>query len=67
MQFLYLLISTLVVIADQGLKFYINNNFHLGEVHQLISGILSLTYVQNNGAAWNLLSGQMWIFYCTDI
>ena len=67
MQFLYLLISTLVVIADQGLKFYINNNFHLGEVHQLIPGILSLTYVQNNGAAWNLLSGQMWIFYCISI
>lgn len=63
MQFLYLLISLIVVVADQGLKSFIVDNYHLGEVHQVIPGILSFNYVQNNGAAWNILPGQMWLFY----
>ncbi|ARD06760.1 signal peptidase II [Lactobacillus amylolyticus] len=67
MQFLYLLISLFIVLADQGLKFYIATNFHLGEVQQVIPGILSFTYLQNNGAAWNVLPGQMWLFYAISI
>ncbi|WP_278341132.1 signal peptidase II, partial [Lactobacillus acetotolerans] len=60
MQFLYLIISLLVVVADQGLKSFIINNYSVGEVHQIIPGILSFNYLQNNGAAWNILTGQMW-------
>lgn len=67
MQSLYLLISLLVVIADQGLKFYIASNFQLGQTEQVIPGILSFNYLQNNGAAWNVLSGQMWFFYLISI
>lgn len=29
--------------------------------------ILSFTYVQNNGAAWNILTGQMWLFYLISV
>lgn len=67
MQFLYLIISILVVIADQVLKFFIINNYQLGEVRQVIPHFLSLTYVQNEGAAWNILPGQMWLFYTISI
>lgn len=67
MQFLYLIISALVVVADQGLKAYIVNNYSVGEVHQIIPGILSFNYLQNNGAAWNILTGQMWLFYIISI
>ncbi|BAQ57279.1 lipoprotein signal peptidase [Lactobacillus acetotolerans] len=63
MQFLYLIISLLVVVADQGLKSFIINNYSVGEVHQIIPSILSFNYLQNNGAAWNILTGQMWLFY----
>ncbi|BDR60497.1 signal peptidase II [Lactobacillus xylocopicola] len=63
MQFLYLLITLLVVGADQGLKNYIAQNYQLGEVHSVIPNLLSFTYVQNDGAAWNILTGQMWLFY----
>lgn len=63
MQFLYLIISLLVVVADQGLKSFIINNYSVGEVHQIIPGILSFNYLQNDGAAWNILTGQMWLFY----
>ena len=63
MQFLYLFISLFVVLADQGLKNYIVSNYTVGEVHQIIPGILSFNYLQNDGAAWNILTGQMSISY----
>lgn len=67
MQFLYLIISLCVVLADQGLKTYIVSNYAIGETHQVIPGILSFNYLQNNGAAWNILPGQMWLFYVISI
>lgn len=67
MQALYLLISLLVVILDQGLKAFITTHYTVGEVHQIIPGILSFNYLQNNGAAWNVLPGQMWLFYIISI
>ena len=46
MQFLYLIITLFVVLADQGLKNYIVSNYSVGEVHQIIPGILSFNYLQ---------------------
>ncbi|WEV42803.1 signal peptidase II [Lactobacillus sp. ESL0684] len=63
MQFLYLFISLIIIIADQGLKSLITSQFAVGEVQQIIPNILSFNYVRNNGAAWNILTGQMWLFY----
>ena len=67
MQFLYLFISLFVVLADQGLKNYIVSNYTVGEVHQIIPGILSFNYLQNDGAAWNILTRQMWLFYAISV
>ena len=67
MQFLYLIISLLVVISDQSLKSFIAGNYRLGESHQVLSHIFSFTYVQNEGAAWNILPGQMGLFYLISI
>ncbi|WP_283112379.1 signal peptidase II [Lactobacillus gallinarum] len=67
MQFLYLFISLFVVLADQGLKNYIVSNYTVGEVHQIIPEILSFNYLQNDGAAWNILTGQMWLFYAISV
>ena len=66
-QVLYLVISLLVVIADQGLKNYIVTNFKIGDEHTVIPGILSFTYLQNDVAAWNIFSGQMILFYLISI
>ena len=63
MLFLYLFISLFVVLAAQGLKSYIVCHYSVGEVHQIIPGTLSFNYLQNDGAAWNILTGQMWLFY----
>lgn len=67
MQFLYLFISLFICLADQGLKNFIVTNYKVGEVHQIIPGFISFNYLQNNGAAWNILTGQMWLFYIISI
>ncbi|QNQ82282.1 signal peptidase II [Lactobacillus sp. PV037] len=59
----YLLISFAVIFADQSLKYYIKTNFRVGETREVLPGVFSFNYLQNNGAAWNLLAGKMWIFY----
>ncbi|WP_297818839.1 signal peptidase II [uncultured Lactobacillus sp.] len=66
-QVLYLLISIFVVALDQWLKHYIVTNMHVGEVKNVIPHVLSFYYLRNDGAAWNILSGQMWLFYLITI
>ena len=66
-QVLYLVISLLVVVADQWLKNYIVTNFKIGDEKTIIPGILSFTYLQNDGAVWNIFSGQMILFYLISI
>lgn len=66
-QYLYLLIPIFVVALDQWLKNYIASNFKVGQVENIIPGILSFYYLRNNGAAWNILAGQMWLFYLISI
>lgn len=66
-QFFYLLISLAVALADQGLKFFIVNHLQLGEVRQIVPGLLSFNYIRNDGAAWNILPGQMVFFYLISL
>ncbi len=51
----------LIVAADQAVKFLIRTGYALGESHEVIKGILSLTYVQNTGAAFSSLSSHTWV------
>lgn len=67
MQVIGLVIAVLIAAADQGLKYYIATNYKVGEVHDVMPGLFSFTYVKNNGAAWNVLSGQMWLFYVISL
>ncbi|MCH3904374.1 MAG: signal peptidase II [Lactobacillus sp.] len=63
MQALYLIISLIVILADQGLKSLIVNHWALGQVKPALPGLFSLTYLRNNGAAWNIFPGRMVFFY----
>ncbi|GEO65658.1 signal peptidase II [Levilactobacillus spicheri] len=56
-----LLIIVLVVI-DQLIKHAVVANIALGGQHPVINGVFSLTHLQNDGAAWSILEGQMWLF-----
>ncbi len=53
------LLSAVVIGLDQWLKIWIVANYQLGETHSLIDNVLSLTYLQNTGAAWSILEGKI--------
>ncbi|MTV81154.1 signal peptidase II [Secundilactobacillus folii] len=59
-------LSTVLIIilflADQWIKHLVVANIALGGSHTVVSGILSLTYIRNDGAAWSMLEGQQWLF-----
>lgn len=61
----YLFMGIFVVIAtvlDQLSKLWVVNNIPLyGEI-PVLDGIFHLTYAQNTGAAWSMLSGMQWLF-----
>ncbi|MEY8370481.1 signal peptidase II [Aerococcaceae bacterium 50-4] len=62
----YLLIAILVAI-DQIVKYWTVTTFAINEGQDVIPGILSFFYIQNDGAAWGIFSGQMWLFYIITI
>ena len=51
-----LIFSSVIIVLDQVTKYLIVENFHLGETAPLILNFFNLTYVQNKGAAFGLLS-----------
>jgi len=61
------LISGLTLAADQLTKVLIQATFRPGESLPLLPPLLSLTYVENTGAAFGLLKGQQWLFIVLSI
>lgn len=61
--FLYFILTSILVIIDQITKYLTIQNIDLHEVVEIIPNVLSFTYIQNTGAAWSILEGQMWFFY----
>ena len=57
----------LVVIVDQISKWLVISNMEFGNSIPLIKGIISLTYVQNQGAAFGLFAGNTWIFIVSAV
>ena len=54
---LVLLLGLAIVLLDQFSKQWIRTTFVYGESRSVIDGFFNLTYVRNDGAAWNILSG----------
>ena len=59
---MYLLAVLMMVIVDQAVKYWaVTMLASIGTI-PLISGVLSLTYVENRGAAFSILEKQIWLF-----
>ncbi len=58
---LYICLMVAVVLSDQLLKFYIQQNVPLNVSYEVIPGVLSIGYVRNFGAAWSMWLGQRWL------
>ncbi|MGY4104169.1 signal peptidase II [Ignavigranum ruoffiae] len=48
-----------IVFCDQIFKFWLISTLDLYQSAPLIPGLIQLTYVQNKGAAWSLLTGKV--------
>ena len=56
------LMIALLIVLDQLVKWAIVSNIKIGEVKGFIPSIMSLTYLQNTGAAFSILENQQWLF-----
>lgn len=54
-------LAFLVLLLDQGTKLWFEQSYKLHESHVLIDGWLKFTYVRNDGAAWSMLNGRIWL------
>ena len=55
-------IVLLLIALDQWVKAYIVQEIPLGEVRSWTPNLVSLTYLQNRGAAFSMLQDQQWLF-----
>ncbi|MGO2926004.1 signal peptidase II [Pseudolactococcus laudensis] len=61
------IVIILGLVLDQAVKMAVVNNIGLSEQKPVIKGVLSLTHLRNNGAAWSILEGQQWFFVLTTV
>jgi signal peptidase II len=54
---LFLITLPLILVFDQWTKRLMVQHFYLGESIEIIPSIMNITYVQNKGAAFGMLSG----------
>ncbi|WHL21565.1 signal peptidase II [Streptococcus iniae] len=63
MKWIKLLLWSVVLVAlDQLSKWWTVSTISLGEIKPFIPGFVSLTYLQNKGAAFSILQDQQWFF-----
>lgn len=61
------LVCALLIGLDQAAKFLAVTKLKPIGTHTLISGVLDLTFVENRGAAFGMLSGKRWFFVILTI
>lgn len=57
----YMIIAALIIILDQFTKYLIQSNMDLLQSIPVWEGIFHLTYIQNFGAAFNILEGRQFL------
>ena len=60
--FILAAVCTVIIVGiDRFTKYLIAANYSLGESTTFIKGVLNITYVQNRGVAWGMMSGKTFI------
>lgn len=55
-------ISAIIVIIDQVIKYFVVGNLQSGDNIQFIGNLLTLTYVENRGAVFGIMQNMSWLF-----
>ena len=55
-------VIAILIVLDQLVKSYVVQNISLGEIKSWIPNLVSLTYLQNRGAAFSILQDQQLLF-----
>lgn len=53
--------AIVVFVADQFTKVFVSNNFEMAKSYEFLPGLLDITYIHNDGAAWGMLGGYTWL------
>jgi len=61
------IVALILLLIDQATKLWVVRSFELYERVDLIPGLFSFTYVRNYGAAWSILSGQVWLLVAISL
>ena len=64
---LYMILTILLIVIDQAVKFLVRANIPLGEGVPFLPHVLELTYVQNTGAAFSLLAEHTWLLTLASV
>ncbi|MFC6181220.1 signal peptidase II [Lactiplantibacillus daowaiensis] len=64
---IYWCLMFVLVVGDQLIKSAVVNHIALGATQTVVPGLLSLTNLHNNGAAWSILQGKMAFFYLISV
>lgn len=58
---MYFFLSIILIVIDQLVKAWVRGNIPLGGAIPFLPGVMELTYVQNTGMAFSMLSRHTWL------
>lgn len=58
---MYFLLSIILIVVDQLVKFWVRGNIPLGGAIPFLPGFMELAYVQNTGMAFSMFSRHTWL------
>jgi signal peptidase II len=64
---IYYVIAAVIIALDQFTKWLVVINMEVRESIPIIENVLYLTSHRNEGAAFGILQGQMWLFYIATV
>lgn len=64
---LFMLIVIITLLIDQITKLLIKNNMDIYQQIPIIKDFFRLYYIENDGAAFSILQGKLWLFYFFSI
>lgn len=63
----FIIIVLMIVLIDQVSKYIISSKMVLGSNIEVIPNFFSLYYTHNNGAAFSILQGHIFLFYIVSV